>query len=406
MTRWSSASAVIVWVVCASVVPLSAGDWPQWRGPDRNGVSKETGWLTQWPSEGPKVAWKAKVGLGMSSFVVAGRSAVTMGHADERDTVFCFDADTGQEIWKHSYPAELGDNFFEGGTTGTPTIADDRVYSLSRWGDVFCFDAATGKVVWSKNVKTDSGARVPDWGFTGAPLVHGDRLILNVGEAGLALDRQTGAIVWKSGAKNAGYSTPLPLKHGAETVALLSSGQSYLAVNLRDGQPIWNVKWMTQYGVNAADPIIDGDRMFLSTGYGKGAALFRLGSGEPEQLWKGKTLRTQMNAAVFYKGYLYGVDGDTTEKASLKCIEFATGAEKWSQPGFGSGGLIVADGKLIALNGTGELLVAPATPEKFESIARAQVLGGKTWTAPVLANGRIYCRNTMGFVVCLDVRAP
>ncbi|MEN9674289.1 MAG: hypothetical protein RIS76_185 [Verrucomicrobiota bacterium] len=380
-----------------------AGDWPQWRGPTRNGISSETGWRTDWPPDGPKVAWKARVGLGFSSFVVGGGRAYTLGHAEGQDTVFCFDAATGQSIWKHSYPAELGDKFFDGGTTGSPTLDSGRLFTLSRWGDVFCFDAATGKVMWTKNVLQETGARLPDWGFGGAPTVVGERVLLNVGEAGLALDRSSGALVWKSGTKSAGYSTPLPIKQGTESVILLSSGQSYLAVKPNDGTPVWNIRWLTQYGVNAADPIVDGDRLFLSTGYGKGAGLFRLGSGDPELLWKGKSLRTQMNAAVLQAGYLFGVDGDTTEKAALKCVELATGTEKWSHPDFGSGGVILADGKLIALSGTGELMVAPASAEAFQPVARAQVVGGKTWTAPVLSHGRIYCRNSRGEVVCLDV---
>jgi outer membrane protein assembly factor BamB len=383
---------------------LTAKDWPQWRGPNHNGISTETGWLDQWPSSGPTIAWKAQVGLGFSSFVVAGGRAFTVGHAEEKDTVFCFDANTGKVLWKHAYPSELGDKYFDGGTTGTPTIDGERVYWLSRWGDTFCFNAADGKVIWNKNVQTETKARVPDWGFTGAPLVQGDQLILNVGDAGLALDKKTGAILWQSAPKAAGYSTPLPLKSGGDELAVLASAQSYVAVKLKDGKEAWRTRWLTQYDVNAADPIIDGDRAFLSTGYGKGSGLFKLGGANPEELWKSKALRTQMNAAVLYKGHLYGVDGDTTEKASLKCLDFATGAEKWKHSGFGSGGLILAEGKLVALSGTGELMIAPASPEAFKPQSRAQVLGGKCWTAPVLADGRIYCRNSRGEVVVVDVR--
>jgi outer membrane protein assembly factor BamB len=390
--------------VVAGVVPLVAGDWPHWRGPDHNGVSSETGWSDQWPASGPKVAWKTQVGLGFSSFVVARNQAVTMGHADEKDTVFCFAADSGKELWRHSYPSELGDKYFDGGTTGTPTFDGERVFTLSRWGDVFCLNAADGKVLWSKNVQSETGARVPDWGFGGAPLVFGERLILNVGDAGLALDKKTGTIVWKSEPKSAGYSTPLTMKRGNDSFAVFGSGQSYVAVNLKDGKEAWRIRWLTQYGVNAADPIVEGDRIFLSTGYGKGAALFELGGPEPRQIWKSKVLHTQMNAAALYKGHLYGVDGDTTDKASLKCIEFATGTEKWTHAGFGSGGVIIVDGKLVALSGTGELLVAPASSDGFKPASRAQILGGKCWTAPVLANGRIYCRNSRGDVACVDVR--
>ena len=381
-----------------------AEDWPHWRGPQRNGISAEIGWRDTWPADGPPTAWKAKVGLGFSSFAVAQGRAFTLGHADGQDTVWCFDEATGKVLWKHSYPSELGDKYFEGGTTGTPTVAGDRVFTLSRWGDVFCFEAASGKIVWSKNVQKETGVRVPDWGFAGAPLVQENLLVLNVGDAGLALDKSTGKIIWQSTDKNAGYSAPLPVQRDGQWLALLGNGTAYVAVRLHDGKEAWRVRWLTEYGVNASDPIVDGDRLFLSTGYGKGGGLFKLGAGEPEQIWKTKKIRTQMNAAVLFKGHLYGTDGDTTEKAALKCLDFATGEEKWTQPGFGSGAVVIADGKLIALGGTGELVVAPAMPTGFKPTARAQVLGGKCWTAPVLANGRIYCRNSRGDVVVVDVR--
>ncbi len=381
-----------------------ADEWPHWRGPQRNGISVETGWREVWPKEGPTIAWKAKVGLGFSSFAVAGGRAFTLGHAEGQDTVWCFEAASGKILWKHSYPAELGDKYFEGGTTGSPTVAGQHVFVLSRWGDTFCFEAATGKVVWSKNVQMETGVPIPDWGFTGAPLVHENLVVLNVGNAGLALDKATGKVIWQSAKKNAGYSTPLPIQRDGKSLALLGNATSYVAVNLPDGKEAWRVRWVTEFGVNAADPIFEGDRMFIATGYGKGGALFKLGAGEPEQLWKTKKLRTQLNPAVLFNGYLYGIDGDTTEKASLKCLDFATGDEKWTQPNFGSGAAIVADGKLIALSGTGELLVAPATPSGFKPTARAQVLGGKCWTAPVLANGLIYCRNSRGDVAVVDVK--
>lgn len=389
-----------------ALIPVTtpAGDWPQWRGPDRTGISSESAWAHSWPADGPKVAWRTEVGLGFSSFVVAGDRVFTLGYNDEKDSVRCLDANTGKGLWTHAYPSELGDKYFEGGTTGTPTVDGDHVYVLSRWGDLICLASQNGKVAWSKNVLTDSGARPNDWGLSGAPLVLGDRVYVNVGDAGMALDKKTGSVAWTSGKKESGYSTPVPFHEGTEAFAVFSSGESYSAVRLRDGQRVWSIRWLTQYGVNASDPILHKGQVFLSSGYGKGAGLFQTGAPEPTALWKSKVLATQMNAAVLHEGHLYGIDGDTTAKASLKCVEFASGKEKWSSPGFGSGGVIIAGGRLIAISGSGELVTAPATPEGFKPTARAQVLGGKTWTAPVLAHGRIYCRNARGETVCLDVR--
>ncbi len=382
---------------------LRAADWPHWRGPDRNGISRETGWLDHWPANGPPVAWKAKVGAGFSSVAVASGRLYTMGHANDHDTVWCLDTATGKVLWQHAYPADLGDKYFEGGTTGTPTVEGDRVFTLSRWGDVFCFEATTGKIVWSKNVQQETGLPVPGWGFSGSPLVHEKLLVLNVGDAGLALDKDTGAIVWKSADTDSGYSTPLPVQRDGQWLALLGSGSSYVAVNLQTGAELWRVHWLTEFGVNAADPIVAGDRVFLSTGYGKGGALLQTGAAGPKTIWKTKALHTQMNPAVLLDGCLYGVDGDTTGTASLKCLDLATGAEKWSWPGLGSGALMAADGKLIVLSARGELMVAPVSPAAFKPTARAQVLGGKCWTAPVLANGLIYCRNSRGDLVAVDV---
>ncbi len=386
--------------------PAWADDWPQGRVPNHNAISTEKLWRDHWPPEGPPALWKARVGTGFSSFAVATGRVYTMGNSEDKDTVFCFDALTGKGIWTHSYSADLGDKYFDGGTTATPTVDGERVFALSRWGDLFCLDAATGQVIWARHIQKETRARVPTWGFSGSPTVFENLLLLNVGEAGLALDKGTGKTVWQSANKEAGYSTPLPWQSGGKWLALVSSSQAYLAIDPQTGREQWRLRWVTQYGVNAADPIIDNNRLFISTGYGKGGALFKPDVGpEPTVLWKNKALRTQRNAAVLLGGHLFGVDGDADTKAALKCVDVATGEERWSEPAVGSGALMAADGKLIVLSDRGELMVAPASPEGFKPTARAQVLGGKCWTVPVLANGLIWCRNSRGDVVCVDVRA-
>jgi outer membrane protein assembly factor BamB len=396
-----------LWITLAAAGPVTraaADDWPHWRGPARNGISAESGWLDRWPADGPPVAWTAEVGTGYSTFAVAKGRVFTTGNSDGKDTVFCIDADTGRSLWSHAYPSDLEAKYFDGGPTATPTVDGERVYTLSRWGDLFCIEAATGKIAWSKNVQKETGLPVPSWGFGGSPLVHDDLLILNLGEGGLALEKAGGRVAWKSGLVEPGYSTPLPVKRGDRQLVLLSTGESYLAVEPRTGREAWRIPWVTEYGVNAADPIVDGDRLFLSSGYDKGAALFTLGKDTPRLAWENRVLRCQMNPPVLLDGHLYGVDGNTTDRAKLKCVELATGAEKWSREDFGTGAVTAADGRLIALSARGELLVAPASPQGFEPTASATILRGRCWTVPVLANGRIYARNSAGRVVCVDVR--
>lgn len=388
----------------AMVTLTTAADWPHWRGPDRNGISKETGWRSEWPADGPPVAWKADVGTGFASFSVADGRVYTTGHASDKDTVYCFDAASGKAIWKHTYDAELGDKYYEGGTSATPTVAGGQVFHLSRWGDAMCLDAATGKVVWSKNLAEETSAPVPDWGFAGSPAVLGDTVLLSMGQHGLAVSRNKGDVLWKSGEKPAGYSTPVPFSSGGTRGAIFSSDKAWFGVDVANGKVLWEFPWNTRYGVNAADPVLAADgQIFVASGYSRGCALLQISDGKPAKLWENKAMRSQFNSCVLIDGHLYGPDGNDSEKASLKCIELKSGEVKWEKKGFSVGGVTAADGKLIALSGQGELFIAPASPEKFAPISEAQVLGGKCWTTPVLANGRIYCRNAAGDVVCLNV---
>jgi outer membrane protein assembly factor BamB len=385
--------------------PAGADDWPHWRGPRFDGVSRESGWLDRWPEGGPPIAWRASVATGFSSFSVKEDRLYTMGNAEDADTVWCLNAGTGDTVWKHTYPAPLDPNLFEGGPTSTPTIAADSVYTFSRRGDVFCLDAASGAARWSTSIVEGTGVPLPAWGFASSPLVTDRFVVLNAGAAGMALDRGTGKVAWQSDAEEGAYATPVPfLSEGGRLCALIVSATTLSAVNVDDGSRRWHYRWLTRFGVNAADPIVAGRRVFISSGYGKGAALIEPGDGEPKTLWKSRELRTQINPAVLIDGFLYGVHGDTTDVAALRCLELATGAVRWEHEEIGSGSVIAADGKLIVLTDTGELIVAPASQEGFQPSARARVLDGKCWTTPVLANGRIYCRNAAGDIVCVDVR--
>jgi outer membrane protein assembly factor BamB len=381
-----------------SVFSANAIDWYRWRGPDLNGISKEAGWLTTWPKEGPKQLWKASVGIGFSSMSVSDGRVYTMGNEKDIETVFCFDANTGELRWKHSYACPIDPHVYEGGPNATPTVDGKMVYTFSRKGHVFAFDAETGKVVWSKNVHDELGLKIPEWGLSGSVLVEGNLLIVNAGVAGTALDKTSGKVVWTSGRGSAGYSTPVPFDQGSQRAVALFSTTALEAVTVADGKLLWQFPWKTRYGVNAADPVINGNKIFISSGYDEGCALVQAGGNKPAVLWQNKNMRNHFNSSVLIQGNIYGFDD-----SDLKCLDWSTGSVKWSEPGLGKGSLMAADGKLIVLGEQGTLIVAEASPAGFKPIAHAQVLGGKCWTTPVLSNGKIYCRNARGDLVCVDV---
>jgi outer membrane protein assembly factor BamB len=381
-----------------------AEDWPVFRGPDHNGISTESDWTDSWPTTGPKQLWSTEVGIGFSSVAVASGGAFSIGNKEGKDTVYCFEAETGKTLWSHSYASDLGSKFYEGGPGSTPTVDGSRVYALSKWGDLFCFEIDSGKIQWQRQLVHDEGFRLPDWGFSGSPFVFGDLLILNVGGAGMAVNKVTGENVWVSDDAEAGYSTPYPFTHKGRTILAFGTGDGYVAVNPTDGNIAWKIPWHTRYGVNAADPIVVGNEILVASGYGKGAALFEISGDEPKEVWMNRKLRSQQNATLLIDGYLYGFDGDAGSRANLKCVDWKTGEEIWASEILGYGALTAANGKLIALGAKGILMVAPASPKGFHPTAKATVLDGKCWTVPVLANGRIYCRNSTGKVVCLDVR--
>lgn len=372
-------------------------DWPNWRGPDHNGISRETGWN---PKSGMNVLWRAKVGTGYSSFAVSKGRAYTMGNTKNKDTVWCFDAENGKVLWSHTYACPLEPNSHDGGAAATPTVDGDRVYTLSKRGHLFCFDAAGGEIKWAKTCP----ARPPEWGFAGSVFVLDRMLILNVGTAGMALDKtQNGRRIWINGQGRGGYGTPVPYKaNGRQCVAFFVE-RSMVGLLAANGQKLWEYPWKTRYDVNAADAIVRGDKVFLSSGYKKGCALIQVGRGQPNRIWQSREMCNHFNSCVLIDGCLYGFDENL-----LKCIDFMTGGVRWSQGGLGKGALMAADGKLIIMAEHGKLVIAEASPTAYKEIASKQIFTGRTrcWTTPVLSGGRIYCRQTRdgGPVACVDVK--
>jgi len=383
----------------------SSTDWARYRGPGMDGISQESGLRS---SGEATVVWKKMVGLGYNSPVIGGGKVIVTGHdGKETDTVYCLDEKTGGEKWKFSYPQPLGDLYFQGGTTGTATLHGDRVYHLAREGELFCLEAASGKVVWEKHLQTHFNYKKPTWGFTGTPLVWDDWLFINAGDAGLSLNRNSGEVIWKSGDEEAGYSTPYPVERDGWRLVIFSNKRAYVCVDASNGTEVWRYKWMTRYGVNAADPIVSGDSVFISSGYGKGSTLLNWkGKGEPVKVWQSREMESQMNAPVLIDGHLYGISGNEGQDGTgIRCLELATGAVKWSDVSVGHGSLMAVQGNLLVLSEQGDLQVAPASPKGYKPTFTQKVIEPRVWTVPVFANGQVYCRNASGSLVVLGMKA-
>ena len=394
-------------VITASVQQnLSAADWPHWRGPNYNGISEEKDWKIDFGGRrGPNVLWKKSIGSGYSSVVVSERKLLILGWNGSEETLSCQDAESGDEIWSYSYKTTFKPKFYDGGTSGTATIDGGKAYLANQTGSVFCFDMSSGDVIWKNNIKSKLNLKIGIWGITGSPFAYGDTVIVNAGKCGVALSKSDGKILWSTGNNENGYATPVPFKwKGQDRIAVFGAKALY-SVDPKSGSEDWSYDWVTMYDVNAADPVfLDESHILLSSGYGKGATLISLNDQGAKEVWKNKNLRTQFNAAILHNGYFYGVDGNTSDKGTLNCIEAKTGKLIWKEKNIGSGGLILSNDHLIVITERGQLLISKASPDGFKPVTRKQIYGGKTWTVPTLANGILYCRNSRGDLVALNMK--
>jgi outer membrane protein assembly factor BamB len=403
---FSLAPALAAGFFCATA---HAADWPNFRGPNHNGISSETGWLVKWPDEGPKQLWKASLGVGYASITVAQGRAYASGNNDATATLYCFDAETGSNLWKFSYASDLYSVYNGpkglGGTSGSATIDGNRVYLMSGDGCLYALETQSGAVAWSNNLVAELGVAKPKWGFTTSALVQDNLLVLDVGGFGTAVDKASGKVAWTSDKAVAGYSTPVPCSfNGTPAVAILSADTAY-GVETKSGKQIWSFPFKTQDHLNVADVIVSNNDFFVSAAYNHGGAMARFDGTNTAQVWANRGFANHVSSSVLVDGCLFGVAGSINGgAATLRCVEFATGVQKWIFPGVGVGGIMVADHKIILLSDKGELVAGEVSPESFTPISRAQVIGASCWCAPTLANGRIYCRNNKGDLVCLDVK--
>ena len=380
-------------------------EWHQWRGPNRDGISPETGLLKHWSDDGPMELWRIQLGEGFSGVSISDGRAYTMYVKGEDEIVVCLDAASGVEIWHY-----LDDYRFENrqggdGPRATPTVDGDRVYVLSAYGRLVALDAINGKELWSHDFTKAFSSNVPRHGFSVSPIIEGELLLIETGgESGkalLACDKRSGKIVWSSEDDAIGYSSPITVTILGTRQTVFFTGRGLVSVSPIDGEIYWRYDWPTRFNVNAATPIfIPPDKIFISSGYDMGAAVVQIEAADGKlstaEVWTSREMKNHFSSSVLHDGYVYGFDN-----AFLKCIDAETGEEQWVKRGFGKGSLIYADGNLIILGEEGTLALAKATPTQYEEAAQMQIFNGRCWTMPTLSGGKLYLRNTEE-LICLD----
>jgi outer membrane protein assembly factor BamB len=392
------------------------GDWPQWRGPRRDGVSRERGLLAEWPAQGPPVLWRIKGGAGFSSLAVAQGRLFTILQDGSDEVVLCLNADTGKELWRFPYPATFAESMGGPGPRSTPTVDGDYLYTVGATGMLHCLEAATGTQVWQHDLLAEFGARNLQWGVSFSPLVDSDLVFTNPGGPNggsvAAFHKRTGDLAWKALDDPAGYSSPIAIDAAGARQIIFFTGTRLVSVAPTDGKFYWAFPWPTSNMVNAATPIffeaLAGeqvfDYLFISSGYGKGCAVLKIvatgpGSVGMHPVYINNQMRNQFASSVRWKDYFYGLD----DPSMLACVAVKSGESAWKHRGFSQGAVLVADDRLIILDGAGTLTLAEAAGSGYHEISSFKALSGKCWTAPALAHGKLYLRD-QAEIVCLDLR--
>lgn len=411
-----------VWVATGAI--CAAETWSQYRGNAGDGCSKESA-PPAWSSSGPKRLWTANTPAGFSSLVVADGKAFTVvarevdGTSDE--VCLALDAVTGKELWtavtgRAKYTGG-GDSGAEGNNGGdgprsTPAVSGNRVYVYSAQMVLSCLDANTGAPVWKRDIIADFGGKNIGWQSAMSPVLDGQHVYVAGGGSGqsmLALDKDTGAVVWKTGEEQMTHATPVvaTIHDVRQVIFLMQSG--LVALDAGSGKPLWKFPF-TYRTATGCSPVVSGDIIFCTAGYDVGGAACQVSRHGDEfdakELWRIKgnaTVASLWSTPVCKDGYLYGmISFKKFATGPLKCVDLKTGAVKWQQPGFGAGNVVLAGDDLVALADDGEVVLVQATPAGYKELARAKAINGKCWSTPALSDGRLFVRSTKESA-CLDL---
>jgi len=368
-------------------------------------MSAEKGINKDWKAKPPREIWRLDLAnKGYSGPSVAEGKVFIIDRNGNQDVVRALALANGKQVWEFAYPEETGDNY--GFARATPVYDGGRLYTLSAGGKVHCLNAADGKPIWNAHLQQQMGGRLPEWHYSMSVLVDGDVAVVCPGASGgsvVALNKADGRKIWSGGSDIAGYATPVSATLQNVKQYVIFGGTSLFGLEASSGKPLWQVPWKTQYDVNAATPIVLGNSVFITSNYGRGCALVDVAAGGAKIRWENKEVQAHFNTPIFFQGNLYA----TSDPNKLVCLDPQTGAARWTQKGFGKGGLVGVDGTLIGVDGvTGEAIMAALDPTAYKELGRIAVLKGgqkKYWTAPIVAGGKLILRD-LATLVCLDLK--
>lgn len=386
--------------------PLEPLAWPSFRGPSRDGHYRGA-IRVDWPAAGLTPMWKQPAGGGYASFVAADGRAYTIEQRGRQEVVAAYDIATGRELWTNAREARFSEMMGGDGPRATPTLADGRLYALGGAGELRALDAGSGTLIWRTNMLDDAGADNLQWGMAAAPLVVDDTVVVTPGGSGgrsvVAYDRATGKPVWSALDDMASYSSPMLVTIGGVRQILAFTALRLVGITPDGGRVLWEYPWRTSPDVNASQPLLVGDnRIFLSTGYGKGAAVIELTRDGDRfavrEVWRNIRMKNQFTSSLLHEGYVYGLD-----EAILACVDAATGDLKWKGGRYGYGQVMLASGHLIVLTEGGDMALVRATPERHDEITRFKVFDARTWNHPAIAGGILLVRN-LAEMAAFDLR--
>jgi outer membrane protein assembly factor BamB len=389
---------------------LRDGDWPGFRGPDRDGAVRGASIATDWATNPRKPVWQKRVGPAWSSMAVVGDRLFTQEQQGDSEAVVCLDTANGREVWCHRDPARFFENVSGAGPRATPTFADGRLYALGATGRLNCLDAATGAVKWWHDIAAESGAPVPIWGFCSSPLVMKGVVVVFAGGPGeknlLAYRAFSGELAWSAAGGGGAYTSAQAARLGDEDQVLFFSDHGLLGLDPGSGAVLWQHVIHAPGAPRSLQPHpLGSSGVLISSELDVGTALIgvaREGSQwHAEQRWTSRALKPSFNDYVVHEGHAYGFDG-----AMFCCVELEGGKRRWRGGRYGHGQvLLLADqGLLLVVSESGQAVLLRANPDRHEELGRFQAIEGKTWNHPALAQGRLYVRNGE-WMACYDLGA-